>query len=157
MGQEYVKIFKKGNKAFEQQKYSQASELFSEVLEEAKRNLRQVIFLSGENIKAVQEFCLCSKVAGSALLKNGQVIEAERKLLLAAEELKPFISNLNNPLPYRALVLTEFKSIFYDLAGLYVFNEQIDKLDTCVKKNQALLIKWAGELQLISQAINNLN
>jgi tetratricopeptide (TPR) repeat protein len=157
MGQEWIQVLKKGNKAFKQQEYSQASELFTEVLAEAKRNLRQVTVLSGENIEAVQEFCFCSKVAGNALLKNGQVSEAERKYLLAAEELKPFISNLNNPLPYRALVLTEFKSLFYKLADLYISNEQVDRLNAYVEKNAPMLKKWAEDLQLISQSVKNLN
>lgn len=157
MGQEWIQVLKKGNKAFEQQRYSQASELFTEVLAEAKRNLRQVIVLSGENIKAVQEFCLCSRVAGDALLKDGRVAEAERIYLTAADTLKPFISNLNNPLPYRALVLTEFKSMFYELADLYISNEQVGRLHAYVEKNIPMLKKWAGELHMLSQPDRNLN
>ncbi len=157
MGQEWIQILKSGNNAYSQRKYAQASGLYTEVLSETERNLRQVIVLSGDNIKKVQEFCLCSKIAGDALLKNGQIAEAERKYLTAADKLKPFISNLKNPLPYRALVLTEFKSLFYELAGLYTSYNQVDKLYALVENNIPLLKKWAGELQMISQANQNLN
>ena len=157
MGQEWIKIIKKANRAFSQQEYSQASGLFTQVLAETRRNLRQVIILSRKNINAVQEFALCSRVAANALLKNGQVREAENIYHIATEALKPFISNLNNPLPYRALVLSEFKLLFYGLADLYVSNEQIDKLKAYVEKNILILKNWAGELQMISQSARNLN
>jgi hypothetical protein len=157
MGREWIKIIKKANRAFSQQEYSQASGLFTQVLAETRRNLRQVIILSRKNINAVQEFALCSRVAANALLKNGQVREAERIYHIANEALKPLISNLNNPLPYRALVLSEFKLLFYGLADLYVSNEQVDRLNAHVKKNQALLIKWAEERQMMSQCGKNLN
>ena len=157
MGQEWIKIIKKANSAFSQQEYSQASGLFTQVLAETRRNLRQVIILSGKNIIAVQEFALCSRVAANALLKNGQAHEAERMYLAAADKLKPFISNLNNPLLYRALVLSEFKLLFYELADLYVSNEQSDKLNAYAEKNQALLKKWAEELQMVRLSERNLN
>ncbi len=157
MGQEYIKILKKGNKAFRQQKSSQASELFTEVLAEAKRNLRQVMVLSKDNVQTIQEFCLCSRAAGNALLKDGRVAEAGRIYLTAGDKLKPFISNLNNPLPCRALVMTEFKSLFYELVELYISNGQLDRLNTYVEKNTPMLKKWAGELQMSSQPAENLN
>jgi len=62
MGHEWIEIIKR-NKAFSQKQYSQACGLYTEVLAEAGRNLRQVLILSEENINAVQEFCLCSRVA----------------------------------------------------------------------------------------------
>ncbi len=157
MGYEWIEIIKKGNKAFSQKQYPQACELYTEVWAEAGRNLRQVLILSAENIDAVQEYCLCSRVAANALLKNGQASEAERIYAIAAGELKLFISNLNNPLPYRALVFTEFKLIFYDLANLYVFTRQSDKLNAYVRKNTSLLKNWAEELQMISQYDQSLN
>jgi hypothetical protein len=157
MGQEWIEIIKKGNKAFSRKQYSQACGLYSEVLAEAGRNLRQVIILSRENITTVQEFCLCSRVAANALLKNGQATEAERIYCNAASELKPFISNLNNPLLYRALLFTEFKLIFYGLADLYVSNKQLDRLNAYMRKNNSLLKKWSEELQMISQLDGNLN
>jgi len=58
-------------------------------------------------------------VAANALLKNGEVAR-QKKYTIAAGKLKQFISNLNNPLHYRALLFTEFRLIFYDLANLYV-------------------------------------
>ncbi len=157
MGHQWIEIMKEGNKAFSRKQYPQACELYTEVWAEAGRNLRQVLILSAENIDTVQEFCLCSRIAANALLKNGQAGEAERIYAVAAGELKLFISNLNNPLAYRALLFTEFKLIFYDLANLYVFNKQSDKLNTYVRKNTSLLKNWAEELQRISQCDRNLN
>lgn len=157
MGQEGLEIIKKANRAFSRREYSQASGLFTQVLAETRRNLRQVIILSRKNINAIQEFALCSRLAGKALMKDGQVHEAERMYLAAADKLKPFISNLNNPLPYRALVVTEFKLLFYELADLYIFNEQLDKLNAYAEKNTPVLKNWAGELQMVSQSERNVN
>ena len=100
---------------------------------------------------------MCSRLAGKALMKDGQVHEAERMYLAAADKLKPFISNLNNPLPYRALVVTEFKLLFYELADLYIFNEQLNKLNAYAEKNTPVLKNWAGELQMVSQSERNVN
>ena len=116
-----------------------------------------MVILSGKSIKAVQEFSLCSRLAGKALLKNGQIKEAERIYLTAADKLKPYISNLNNPLSYRALVVTEFKLIFYELAGLYITNEQLDSLNAYAEKKLPILKNWAEELQMVSQSEKNLN
>jgi len=54
---------------------------------------------------------------------------ARQKKYIAAGKLKQFISNLNN-LHYRALLFTEFRLIFYDLANL-CFNKQPGKLNLC--------------------------
>lgn len=157
MGQEWIQILKKGNGAFRQKKYTQASGHYMEVLAELRENLRRVVILSGKSTNVVQEFSLCSRLAGKALLKNGQVLEAERIYLTAADKLILFISNLNNPLPYRALVVTEFKTLFYELAHLYTSNEQLDKLNAYVAKNSPILKNWARNLQMISQPARNLN
>lgn len=157
MGQELIEIIKKANRAFSHQEYSQASGLFMQVLAETRKNLRPVVILCRKNVNAVQEFALCSRVAANALLKNGQVREAERIYHLASEALKPFISNLTNPLPYRALVLSEFKLLFYGLANLYVSNHLLEELDIYVRENNPLLIKWAEERQMMSQYSKNLN
>ncbi len=150
MGQEWIEVIKRANTAFSQQEYSQASGLFRQVLAETKRNLRPVVILNSKNINAVQEFSLCSRVTANVLLKNGQIRDAERIYQKAAELLKPFISNLNNPLLYRALVLSEFKLLFYDQARLYVSNHLLDELDVYIRKNYPLLKKWADERQMIS-------
>jgi hypothetical protein len=157
MGQEWIQILKKGNWAFRQQKYTQASGFYMEVLAELRKNLRQVVILSGKSPNAVQEFSFCSRLAGKALLKNGQVHEAERIYLTAADKLILFISNLNNPLPYRALMVNEFRLLFYELAHLYISNEQLDRLNAYVEENSPMLKKWARELQLISKSVRNLN
>ena len=157
MGQEGMEIIRKASRAFSRQEYAQASGLFTQVLTETRGNLRQVTILSRKSINAIQEFAFCSRLAGKAMIKDGQVHEAERVYLDAAEKLKPFISNLNNRLPYRALVMTEFKLLFYELAGLYVSNAQLDKLNTYVEKNTPVLESWARELQMVSQSERNLN
>lgn len=157
MGHQWIEIIEKGNKAFSRKQYPEACELYTEVWAEAGRNLRQVLILSAENMHAIQEFCLCSRAAANARLKNGQAGEAERIYAMAARELKLFISNLNNPLPYRALVFAEFKLLFYDLANLYVSNKQLDKLNAYARENTSLLKNWAEELQMISQYDRNLN
>ena len=100
---------------------------------------------------------MCSRLTGKAMIKIGRVHEAERVYLDAAEKLKPFISNLNNTLPYRAVVMTEFKLLFYELADLYVTNAQVDKLNTYVEKNTPVLESWERELQMVSQYGRNLN
>lgn len=157
MGQEGIEIIKKASRAFSRQEYAQASGLFTQVLTETRGSLRQVTVLSKKSIKAIQEFALCSRLAGKAMIKDGQVHEAERVYLNAADKLKPFISNLNNPLPYRAVVMTEFKLLFYELADLYVTNAQLDKLNTYVEKNTPVLKSWERELQMVSQFKRNLN
>ncbi len=157
MRQKWIEIIKKANTAFSQQDYSQASGLFMQVLAETRRNLRELVILSKKNVNAIQEFTLCSRVAANALLKNGQVREAEKTYHLATNALKPFISNLTNPLPYRALVLSEFKLLFYDLADLYVSNHLLDELSVYVSENNPLLIRWAEDQQMMSQYNKNLN
>lgn len=157
MGQEGIENIKKASRAFSRQEYAQASGLFTQVLTETRGNLRQVTILSRKSITAIQEFALCSRLAGKAMIKDGQVHEAERVYLDAAEKLKPFISNLNNRLPYRALVMTEFKLLFYELAGLYVSNAPLDKLNAYAEKNTPVLESWARELQMVSQSGRNLN
>lgn len=157
MGQEWLEIIKKANCAFDQQEYSQASVLFTQVLAETRKNLRPVLILSNKNINAVQEFSMCSRVAANALLKNGQISKAERIYHLANEVLKPFISNLNNPLLYRALILSEFKLLFYDQARLYASNHLLDELDVYIRKNFPLLNKWTEEREMMNQYGKNLN
>lgn len=151
MGQEWIEVIKKANTAFSKEEYSQASGLFKKVLAETKRNLRLVVILSKTNMLTVQEFALCSRVAANALLRNGQVREAEQIYLNATEALKPFISNLASPLFYRALVLSEFKMLFYVLADLYVSNQMLEELDIFVRENTPLLNTWAEEQQIMSQ------
>lgn len=157
MGQEWIEVIKKGNRAFSRRKYSKASVLFTQVLVETKRNLRQVNNLSRKNINMIQEFALCSRLAGKALMKNKEPHEAERVYLAAADKMRPFISNLNNPLPYRALLMTEYKLLVYDLANFYASNELFESLIAFTEKNTPTLKSWAIELQMISQSGRNLN
>ncbi len=157
MGQEWLEIIKRANTAFNQQNYSQASGLFRQVLAETRRNLRLVLILSRKNINAVQEYSLCSRVAANALLKNGQVKEAERIYQIATKALKPFISNLHKSLIYKGLILSKFKLLFYGLADLYVSNHLFDELGVYVRENNPLLNKWTEEQQMMSQYGKNLN
>lgn len=155
MGQEWIKIIKKANSAFSQKEYSEASVLFKKVLAETRRNLHLVVILDKITTQIVQEYALCSRVAANALLKDGQVREAEVIYLKATKTLKPFISNLASPLSYRALILSEFKMLFYALADLYVSNHMLDELDIYVRGNNLSLSKWAQEQQIIAQYSSN--
>jgi tetratricopeptide (TPR) repeat protein len=77
MKRELIDTITKGNSAFKQQKYSEATELYKEVLVEASKNLNRIGLLSQENIKEVQWYSLCIRLSGNALFKNGQLSEAD--------------------------------------------------------------------------------
>ncbi len=151
MGQQWIAILEQGNTAFKQKQYAQAGLHYTEVLAEAKRNLKQQPFLTEDNLHLVNEFWACTQYAATAAQKNGQWSEAETIYLEAHDVLSELMVNLNNRLLYRAFVLTKFKGLFYALANLYVSNQQTDKLNAYVKKHQPKLLQWARELDMGSK------
>lgn len=153
MGQKWIEILNDGNTAFERRQYRLASAYYTQVLAEAKKSLKQLNNLvSEDNISVVTEFCSCTRFAANAARENGQLAQAEAIYLEASEALAPFISNLGNRIVCRALTMTEFKNIFYDLLSLYASTRQMDKLKTYVKVHQPLLVGWAKELMMVGTA-----
>lgn len=153
MGQEWFKILKDGNTAFEEKQYYLASTYYNQVLKESRKSLRQLNnVVSEDSINILFEFCSCTRFAANASRKNRQWSQAEAVYLDANKALAPFISNLNNRIIYRAFALTEFKKIFYDLLDLYASNQQKDKLETYVKVYQPLLMSWIKELMMVGKA-----
>lgn len=151
MGQHWNKILKEGNMAFKEEKYSLASDYYRKVLAEAKKNLKQLNLLTKNNYQIVSEFCECTQLAGKAAQKEGQWEEAEAIYKDASDDLVPFISNFNNGQAYRVFTVTEFKNIFYELAGMYISNHQERKLKAHVREYQPIIVKWAKELSMFSR------
>ncbi|MBZ9731577.1 hypothetical protein LB467_17970 [Salegentibacter sp. JZCK2] len=152
MGHKWIEKLEKGNTAFKQERYFQASGYYKNVLAEMKKNLKKLDLLNKHNFQVVIEFCECTQLAGKAAQKEGQWEEAEAIYKKASDDLVPFISNFNNGLAYRAFTVTEFKNIFYELAGMYISNHQERKLKAHVREYQPIIVKWAKELSMFSRA-----
>ncbi|ALJ00456.1 hypothetical protein [Rufibacter tibetensis] len=90
-------------------------------------------------------------------MENEQPHDAEKVYLSAIEKMKSFISNLNNPLLYRAMLVTELKLLFYELASFYATKMQFDSLHAFTEKNTPALKSWPVELEMISQSGLNPN
>lgn len=140
-----------------QRQYCLASSRYLKVLQEAQRNLKGLGTLSGKNIHLVIDFALCSRVAAKAVLKSGDLAEAENICLRASEALTPIISNLNNKQIFRAITFTHFKNIYYDLAYLLGSGGQMDKLYSYVNFHAAMVATWTEELKMVSNANLRMN
>jgi hypothetical protein len=158
MGQQWIEILNEGNVAFEEGQYRIASAYYAQVLAEVKKGLKQLnSVVSQDSISVVNEFCSCTRLAAMATLENGQPAQAEALYLEAKELLALFISNLNNRFLYRALVLTEFKNMCYDLFGLYKAIRQIDRLNEFTKAHHPMLIRWFKEMKMVDQSGMEMN
>lgn len=123
MGQHWINILEEGKMAFEQERYSLAFDYYTIVLAEVKKP--QADKPAGQkNFKVVTEFCECTQLAGKTAQKEKQWAKAEAIYKDASDDLIPFICNFKNGLAYRSFTVTKFKSIFYDLAEMYVSNNQ---------------------------------